>query len=96
MAHRYEFSSACQRDLRQLTRRNQPLLLALVVDHIPAILRNPSGAGEKKRGDLAHIRAYALRMNNVAYRLGYTIEDDVVIFVAVGPHDAAYAAAARR
>ncbi len=96
MAHRYEFSSACRRDLRQLTRRNQPLLLAIVVEHTPAILRDPQGAGEKKQGDLGHVRAYALRMDSVAYRLVYSIEDDVVIFVAVGPHDAAYAAAARR
>lgn len=96
MAFRFEFDEAAARDLRQLTKRNQPLLIALVTAHIPALLRDPHGAGEKKQGDLAHVRAYNSKVNNVAYRLVYTIEGDVVVFVAIGTHDAAYARAARR
>ena len=96
MAFRYEFDEAAARDLRALTRRNQPLLLSIATVHIPAILRDPHGAGEKKRGDLAHIRAYNLKVDNVAYRLAYAIEGDVVVFIAIGKHDDAYRDAARR
>jgi mRNA-degrading endonuclease RelE of RelBE toxin-antitoxin system len=96
MAFRFEFDEAAARDLRKLTRRDQPLLLSIVTGHIPAILRDPHGAGEKKKGDLAHVRAYNLKVNNVAYRLIYTIDDDVVLFVAIGVRDEAYARAAWR
>ena len=96
MAFRYEVDPACGRDLRQLTKRNQPLLLDITVEHIPAILRDPHGAGEQKRGPLSRVRAYNVMRGRVAYRLIYQIEDDVVVFIAVGPHDAAYASATRR
>lgn len=97
MAYRYEFDEAAARDLRQLTKRNQPLLVALVTRHIPAILKNPHRAGEKK-GDLVHIRAYNLKVDNIAYRMAYTVGDDagVVVFIAVGTPDVAYSGAARR
>lgn len=96
MAFRFEFDEAAARDLRTLTRRDQPLLLSIVTEHIPAILRDPHRAGEKKKGELAHVRAYNLKVNNVAYRLVYTITGDVILFVAIGVHDEAYARAARR
>lgn len=96
MAYRYEFISSAATDLFKLTRRNHPLLVALVTTHIPAILQDPFGAGDPKKGDLAGLRAYGFKDDNVAYRLVYTIEADVVIFVAVGPHDAAYERAGRR
>src|SRR5215213_6741551 len=83
MAYRYEFGPSCARDLATLTRRNQPLLLALVTEHIPAILADPLAAGEKKKGNLAHARAYPFKANNVAYRLAYQVEGDVVTFLAV-------------
>jgi mRNA-degrading endonuclease RelE of RelBE toxin-antitoxin system len=35
-------------------------------------------------------------MRRVAYRMVYTVDDDVVTFVAIGPHDEAYARAGRR
>lgn len=96
MAFRYEFLEAAARDLHQLTRHNHPLLLAIVTSHIPAILKNPYEAGEKKKGDLAQVRAYGFRLNNVSYRLVYQIEGDTVIVVAIGPHDVAYQRAGRR
>ncbi|MDP9371485.1 MAG: type II toxin-antitoxin system RelE/ParE family toxin [Chloroflexota bacterium] len=96
MAYRYEFGAAAARDLEKLTRRNHALLMALVTAHIPAILANPLTVGEKKKGDLAHVRAYPFRADNVAYRLAYQVQDDVVTFVAIGTHDEAYAKAARR
>lgn len=34
--------------------------------------------------------------NAVSYRLIYQLEGEVVAFIAVGPHDAAYASATRR
>jgi mRNA-degrading endonuclease RelE of RelBE toxin-antitoxin system len=36
------------------------------------------------------------RGTGAAYRLVYTIRDDVVVFIAVGEHDAAYRDAERR
>ena len=96
MAYRYEFREAAARDLAKLTRHNSALLLAITVEHIPAILNDPYGAGEAKKGDLAGLRAYNLKVANVAYRLVYEIVGDVVRFVAIGPHDDAYARAKRR
>ena len=96
MAYRHEFLEAAAKDPFKLTRYNQPLLHQIVTTHIPAILRDPHAAGEAKRGDLAHVRAYNLTVKGVAYHLVYTIEDETVVFVAIGPHDAAYARARRR
>ena len=96
MAFRYEFLEAAAKDLFKLTRHNQPLLHGIVTMHIPAILRDPYGAGESKKGDLAHVRAYDLSIKGVAYRLIYMVEHDVVVIIAIGPHDQAYARAARR
>ncbi len=96
MAHRYEFLEAAAKDLFKLTRHQHPLLHAIVTVHIPTILRDPYAAGEAKKGDLAHVRAYDLTVKGVAYRVIYTIEDEAVVFVAIGPHDAAYARARRR
>lgn len=96
MAYRYEFLDAAAKDLFKLTRHNQPLLHAITTVHIPEILQAPLKAGEPKKGDLAHVRAYNLRAKGVAYRLVYMLEDDVVVFIAIGPHDEAYAHAKRR
>ena len=96
MAFRYEFLPAAARDLFKLTRHNPILLVDIATVHIPAILRDPFGAGEAKQGDLAHVHAYNLRARGVAYRLVYAVEGDIVTFVAIGPHDAAYAHARRR
>ena len=96
MACRYEFLASAARDLFKLTRHNPALLVDIATIHIPAILRDPMAAGEAKQGDLAHVRAYNLRIRGVAYRMVYTVEPDVVTFVAIGPHDAAYARARRR
>jgi mRNA-degrading endonuclease RelE of RelBE toxin-antitoxin system len=96
MAHRYEFTPSCAKDLFKLTRRNHPLLHELVTEHIPAILQDPYKAGEPKKGDLAGVRAYDLTRQGVAYRLVYTIEGEVVLFIAIGPHDTAYARARHR
>lgn len=98
MAYRYEFLPAAAKDLFKLTRHNQPLLHAIARSHIPAILRHPFQAGEPKKGDLAHVRAYDLAVRGVAYRLIYAIEGEVVgfVFIAIGPHDLAYARARRR
>jgi len=96
MAYRYEFIEAAARDLFKLTRHNQPLLHEIATTHIPAILRDPYSAGEPKKGDLTHVRAYDLKVKGVSYRLIYQIDGEVVRFIAVGPHDTAYQRARRR
>ena len=95
MAYRYEFTQSCAKDLYKLS-RHRDLLTALITTHMPAILADPHGAGEKKKGDLADVRARNINVKGVAYRLIYRIEEDTVLFVALGPHDAAYARASRR
>lgn len=96
MAFRYEFDEAAAKDLLKLTRRNQPLLHAIVTEHIPAILKDPLAAGQPKKGPLAGLRGYNFRHDDVTYRAVYEIDQDVVRFVAIGPHDEAYAKAKRR
>jgi mRNA-degrading endonuclease RelE of RelBE toxin-antitoxin system len=96
MAYRYEFLEAAAKDLGKLTRHNSPLLLAIATVHIPEILKDPYKAGEPKKGKLTGLRAYNLKVENVAYRLVYQIEGDVVRFVAIGPHDEAYRRGSRR
>jgi mRNA-degrading endonuclease RelE of RelBE toxin-antitoxin system len=71
-------------------------LFQIATIDIPAILRDPLKAGEQKKGDLAHVRAYNLRAHGNAYRIVYTIEGDVVVFVAIGLHHQAYERASRR
>ncbi len=96
MTYRYEFDAPAARDVERLCRHNVPLLVAILVEHLPAILLDPLAAGEKKKGDLAHVRAYPFNHRGTAYRLVYTLEGDVVTVVAIGTHDEAYARAARR
>jgi hypothetical protein len=33
------------------------------------------------------VRAYDLTVRGVAYRLIYQVEEEVVLFIAIGPHD---------
>ena len=96
MAYRYEFLEAAARDLFKLTRHNQPLLHEIATEHVPSILRDPYAVGDPKKGPLAGVRAYDLRVRGVAYRFIYRVEADVVRFVAIGPHDEAYRRAERR
>ena len=96
MAYRYEFLEAAARDLYKLTRHDQPLLHAIATQHVPAILKDPMAAGEPKKGDLAHVRAYDLNVRGVAYRLIYQVEGEVVVIIAIGPHDVACQRARRR
>jgi len=98
MAYRYVFTSASIRDVEDLARkRHQAMIIAMLVAHIPAILADPHGTGEPKRGSLRGCYGFTLtRGAGAAYRLIYTIRDEVVVFLATGEHDAAYRAAERR
>jgi len=98
MAYRYIFTPACIRDVEDLAQRRQHrLIVAMLVAHIPTILPDPQGAGEPKRGALRGCYSFTLmRGAGAAYRLVYTIRNDVVVFIAVGEHDAAYRDAERR
>lgn len=96
MAYRYVFGPGATRDLDDLTRHNGAVLAALLASHIPAILADPFGAGEKKKGDLAHVRGYGFTVRSVVYRLTYKVDDDVVTVLSVDTHDEAYAKARRR
>lgn len=98
MAYRYAFSSACVRDVEDLARKRQyPMLIRLLVADLPVILADPHGAGEPKSGRLRGFYGFTLtRGAGAAYRLVYTLREDVVIFYAIGEHDAAYRDTERR
>ena len=96
MAHRYEFEQPAAKDLFKLTRHNPRLINEIVTEHIPAILRDPYNAGEQKRGELKGVWGYNLQSGGTAYRMLYTIQGDLVVFLAIGPHDEAYARGKRR
>jgi mRNA-degrading endonuclease RelE of RelBE toxin-antitoxin system len=98
MAYRYAFSSACARDVQDLAgARQYPLLVQLLIAHLPTILVDPRGRGEPKRGPLRGCYGFALaRGTGAAYRLVYEIHGDVVLLLALGEHDAAYRDAERR
>lgn len=98
MAHRYIFTSACARDVQDLARERQyPLIVQLLIAHLPVILADPLRAGEPKKGPLRGCYGFALaRGAGAAYRLVYEIRDDVVVILAVGAHDDAYRDATRR
>ena len=98
MSYRYIFTSACARDVEDLARKRQhALIIGLLVATIPAILLDPQGKGDPKSGPLRGFYGFNLtRGAGAAYRLVYTVREDVVIFYAVGEHDAAYRDAERR
>ena len=96
MAYRYEFGQAAAKDLFKLTRHNAKLINEIATRHIPEILRDPYDAGEQKRGELKGVWGYNIQLGGTAYRMLYTIAGDVVTFVAIGPHDEAYARGTRR
>lgn len=69
----------------------------MLVAHLPVILANPQSAGEPKRGALRGCYGFTLtRGAGAAYRLVYTIREDVIVCLALGEHDAAYRDAERR
>ena len=74
------------------------MLILLTTKIIPAVLPDPRRAGDPKHGDLAGVYAVAFSEGGTAYRLVYTVDDTrhLVEFIALGPHDAAYASAKLR
>lgn len=96
MAYRYVFTPQCKDDLDTLTKRQHPLLMRIVTEVIPRILQNPQAIGERKSGPLKDCYGFTLSASGAAHRLIYTIKDDTVVFLAAGPHDAAYRDATRR
>jgi mRNA-degrading endonuclease RelE of RelBE toxin-antitoxin system len=98
VAYSFEFTKSAGDDLDKLIKHNTALAVRLITEHVPAIVRDPKAAGEKKQGDLAHVRAYGFTFRGVAYRVVYSVDDarQAVTFVAFGVHDVAYRRAQRR
>ncbi len=98
MAYRYVFVAACARDVEDLARKRQhAMIVRLLVADLPKILLDPQGAGAPKSGPLRGCYGFTLtRGAGAAYRLVYTIREDVVVFIALGEHAAAYRDAERR
>jgi len=96
MAYRYVFTPQCKDDLDDLTRRQHPLLMRIVVEVIPRILQDPHAVSERKSGKLKDCYGFVLSAAGAGLRLVYTIRGDTVAFIAVGRHDLVYKVAAQR
>ena len=92
MSYDFQFTSSAVEDLNALIKHNPSLAVQLITDHIPAIARDPKAAGEKKKGELASLRARGFTFRGVAYRVVYEVDDErhMATFVALGIHDEAY------
>jgi mRNA-degrading endonuclease RelE of RelBE toxin-antitoxin system len=92
VAHDLTFLQAAVDDLDKLVKHNPALAVQLIVEHFPAIARDPKGSGEKKQGELSHVRAYPFTFRGVAYRVVYEVDEprQRVAVVAIGLHDVAY------
>ncbi|MBI4321275.1 MAG: type II toxin-antitoxin system RelE/ParE family toxin [Chloroflexi bacterium] len=98
MAYQYEFANSAEGDLDKLIKHNPALAVQLITEHIPRIVRDPKAAGEKKTGELSHLRAYGFSFRRVACRIVYDVDDErkCVTLIAIGIHDVAYDRARKR
>ena len=66
--------------------------VAANVDNAVGIITENPDIGEKKKGDLAHLRVYKFRSQGQLYLLGYTREDEVrlIYLETVGSHENFY------
>ncbi|KZM44260.1 addiction module toxin RelE [Marinomonas sp. SBI22] len=65
--------------------------LCIVEDEIDRIIRAPN-IGERKKGDLSHLRVHKFKMDNQLALLGYSwIEEKIEIYLLqFGPHENFY------
>ncbi|MBI2864136.1 MAG: type II toxin-antitoxin system RelE/ParE family toxin [Chloroflexi bacterium] len=92
MACDLEFLTSAVDDLGKLIKHNPTLAVRLIAEHIPLIAKDPIGVGERKKGDLSHVRAYGFSFRGVPYRIVFEVDDarQSVCIVAIGVHDTAY------
>lgn len=65
--------------------------LSIVEDEIDKIIKTPD-IGERKKGDLSHLRVHKFKMDNQLALLGYSwVEDKIEIYLLqFGPHENFY------
>lgn len=65
--------------------------LSIVEDEIDRIIKTPN-IGERKKGDLSHLRVHKFKMDNQLALLGYSwIEEKIEIYLLqFGPHENFY------
>jgi mRNA-degrading endonuclease YafQ of YafQ-DinJ toxin-antitoxin module len=56
---------------------------------INEIIANPE-IGEKKHGDLSWLRVHKFKMLGQLTLIGYTLENETLTFIALGPHENFY------
>ncbi|MDR0474876.1 MAG: type II toxin-antitoxin system RelE/ParE family toxin [Treponema sp.] len=56
---------------------------------INEIIVNPE-IGEKKHGDLSWLRVHKYKMLGQLTLIGYTVENNILTFIAIGPHENFY------
>ena len=62
-----------------------------VLDEVVRAIANQPGLGEAKLGDLAGVRVYKFRMDNLLCLLAYRVLDECTIkLLMVGPHENFY------
>ena len=72
-------------------KRLHPSAVKAVDDAIEEIADNPS-IGDKKKGDLSHIRVYKFRHQNQLYLLGYSLDKviRIIYLEEIGSHENFY------
>lgn len=73
-----EYHPGVKRDLKKINRATK---LEIMNFHIPKILNDPYNSEELK-GDLAGVKSYHFKQNNVNYRISYLICDtEKIIYI---------------
>ena len=63
-------------------------------DAINKIITNPEN-GEQKHGDLSWLRVYKYKCLGLLTLIGYKLENEILTFIAIGPHENFYRDAKR-
>lgn len=96
MEYKLKFHPAAAKDLFKLAKADKKLGTIIVDEHLSIIIKDPSSAGKRKRGDLSRIFGYNFTFKSKSYRILYQVERDIIRIIALGVHDIAYRKAKSR
>jgi hypothetical protein len=71
-----------------LKKQNRPFQLA-IKDEVERVIDDPE-LGELKKGDLANIRVHKFRFRKQEVLIGYSLENDDLLFYMIGTHENFY------
>ena len=94
MSYKDEYHPRVKKDLKKL---DKGVVREIYDKHLENILQEPY-RGEELHGDLVGVSSYHFRINNVDYRIAYSIEEvrNIVYFLMVGKRENFYELLRRR